>query len=135
MAKILKNVSLAQYTSFKVGGNAQTLIELEPQDNLSDVAIAYSRKGPVWVLGWGTNCLISDKGLPGTVILNRTGAIKKLSPTRFSVDSGTNWDEFIRELIKNNLWGLEFTSGIPGGTGAAVVGNIAAYGHKVADYF
>lgn len=132
--KITHDTSLAGYTSLRVGGRAETLIEIEKADNLADV-IARSVDGLAWLLGFGTNCLISDKGLPGVVIVNRSGRLEKMSPTRFKVGSGLNWDDFIQAIIADDLWGLEFTSGIPGGSGAAVAGNIAAYGHKVADSF
>jgi len=131
---ILENVELKDYTSLRAGGLAERLIVIEPGDNLRE-AIERQKGEQVWVLGFGTNCLISDKGLPGTVVINKTGQITEVSDGRFKIDTGVNWDDFIQRLIGLNLWGLEFTSGIPGGTGAAIAGNIAAYGHKVADSF
>jgi UDP-N-acetylmuramate dehydrogenase len=71
--------------------------------------------------------------LPGTVILNQTGTLEQVGSNRFRAESGLNWDDLVHAAIANNLWGLEFASGIPGGVGAAISGNIAAYGHKVAD--
>lgn len=133
--KTLTNVPLAQYTSLRAGGLAQNLIELEEEDKLEDVIAKASTKGPVWVLGFGTNCLISDQGLAGTVIINKYGKLEQLSPTRIKADSGVVWDELVDYSVSNRLWGLEFTSGIPGGVGGAVAGNIAAYGHKIADSF
>ena len=130
-----KNVPLASFTSFKVGGIAKTLIALDETDQLSEIIANVPTDEQLWMLGFGTNCLISDQGLEGNVILDRAGGVHRLSPTKFKVDSGVNWDDFIQLLINNNLWGLEFSSGIPGGVGAAIVGNIAAYGHKVADSF
>jgi len=132
---IQENAELKDYTSLRVGGRAERLIQAEQHDDLAMIISQYRSQGPIWVLGDGTNCLISDKGLPGTVILNHSGDIQKLGPTKFKAGSGVSWDDFIQRLIAENLWGLEFTSGIPGGVGAAVVGNIAAYGHKVADCF
>ncbi len=134
MMKLVHNSPLANYTSLRVGGPAGNLIQTEDGDNLVQIIDGQAPE-PVWVLGYGTNCLISDNGLPGTVILNQTGGIDELSETRFKVESGANWDDFVQLAIAKNLWGLEFMSGIPGGVGAAVAGNIAAYGHKVADIF
>ena len=131
--KDISNVALASLTSLHTGGKAKNLIELESSDNLADV-ISGAEK-PLWVLGYGTNILVSDKGLPGTVILNQAGQIELLGGGKLRADSGANWDELVQKAIANNLWGLEFTSGIPGGVGAAVAGNIAAYGHKVEDSF
>lgn len=130
--KLKHNVALRDYSSLHAGGSAQNLIELEAEDSLADVV--KTAKTPIWVLGWGANVLISDKGLPGTVIVNRTGKIS-VSGNKLTAGSGANWDELVQTAIKHKLWGLEFTSGIPGGVGAAVIGNIAAYGHKVADTF
>jgi UDP-N-acetylmuramate dehydrogenase len=133
--KVMHDEALAEHTSLRVGGKAQTLIEVEPGDKLVNITAEQKNNGPTWVLGFGTNCLISDHGLPGTVILNQFGLIEEISSSRFKVDSGVNWDDFVQRVIEKGLWGLEFTSGIPGGLGAAVAGNIAAYGHKVADVF
>lgn len=124
---------MADYTSLHAGGNAETLLEIETDDNLQEV-IAQADK-PVWILGYGTNVLVSDKGLDGTVVSNKSGSAILLENGQIRADSGANWDELVQLAIANNLWGLEFTSGIPGGVGAAIAGNIAAYGHKVADSF
>lgn len=130
--QINQNVDLKGYTSFHVGGRAERLIEMGEEDDLA-ATVKDHGGGPTFVLGYGTNCLISDKGLPGTVILNRTGRIEPLGSGRYKASSGANWDELIKAMMGDGLWGLEFTSGIPGGVGAAIAGNIAAYGHKVAD--
>lgn len=131
--KVLHNTSLADLTSLHAGGKTQNVVMLEDKDSLAEVIGGFDK--PLWVLGYGTNVLVSDKGLPGTVILNRVGKIEVLGSGKIRADSGANWDELVQIAIKNNLWGLEFTSGIPGGVGAAVAGNIAAYGHKVEDSF
>lgn len=131
--KDISNVAFASLTSLHAGGKAKNLIDLEPSDNLANVIAGASK--PLWVLGYGTNILVSDKGLPGTVILNQTGQIELLGGGKVRADSGANWDELVQRAIENDLWGLEFTSGIPGGVGAAIAGNIAAYGHKVEDSF
>lgn len=130
--KVQHNVPLDRVTSLRVGGPAVNLIELEPGDNLEEAVS--SADGPVRVLGYGTNVLISDNGLDGSVILNRGGHIA-VEGERIRADSGADWDELVRAAIANNLWGLEFSSGVPGGVGAAVAGSIAAYGHRVSDRF
>lgn len=107
-------------------------MELEPNDDLSEIIKGASQ--PVFILGYGTNVLISDKGLNGSVVINKIGGIK-VDGDHIIADSGANWDELVLKAINNNLWGLEFTSGVPGGVGAAVAGAIAAYGHRIADRF
>ena len=133
--KVTHNVLLSDYSSLKAGGTAKTLVEMQQGDGLAAAIDSHGLEQPIWVLGFGTNCLISDAGLPGTVIINRAGGVNQIDATHFKVDSGVNWDDFVKSLIGNGLWGLEFTSGIPGGVGAAIAGNIAAYGHKISDSF
>ncbi len=128
-----QNVSLADYISLHAGGPAKYLIVVENGDNLQKIVLDATSRGNVWVLGYGANCLVSDRGLDGTVIFNQSEKIEKIGETSIWVSSGTNWDSLVQFAIQNNLWGMEFTSGIPGGVGAAIAGNIAAYGHKVAD--
>lgn len=128
--KISRNVKLAEFTSLKVGGKTPKLIELESKDSLAE--IIDKTDGKLWVLGSGTNSLISDHGLDGTVIINDHGSIT-VNNNYITADSGANWDNVIKHAIKDNLYGLEFMSGIPGTVGGAVVGNIAAYGQQVAD--
>ena len=128
--KLQHSVPLATYSSLHVGGPAETLIELEPGDDLHAILTPY--KQPIWVLGDGTNCLISDKGLPGIVVINHAGEIEQLGDNQLRADSGVVWDDLVQKAIELALYGLEFSSGIPGSVGAAVVGNIAAYGHSVA---
>ncbi len=123
---------LAPYTSLKCGGPAETLhlplhreevIELLAQTNPSD---------HVWLLGFGSNCLISDEGLPDTTILWRGGEITQDGET-IIVDAGVWWDSLVKYAITNGLWGLELMSEIPSSVGGAVFGNIAAYGQQVSD--
>ncbi len=124
------NVALAQYTSLHVGGPAENLVQASGAELQSVLA---SSAKPYCILGDGTNCLISDKGLPGTVVLNRGGTIQVVEPTVLKVDSGVSWDQLVQKTIELGLYGLEFSSGVPGNVGAAVAGNIAAYGHRVSD--
>jgi UDP-N-acetylmuramate dehydrogenase len=129
--QVLHNVALAPYTSLRVGGPAENLLELTDNDDLA--VVVNQQPQPIWVLGGGTNCLVSDKGLPGTVVLNQVGKIRQLGPTRLQADSGVVWDNLVKKAIELDLYGLEFCSGIPGSVGAAVVGNIAAYGQSISD--
>lgn len=130
--KTLKNAHLADYTSLRVGGPAENLIILEPADSLQEV-LRNVNTPYLWILGGGTNSLVSDHGLPGTTILNTKGSLKLMSETTIQASSGLDWDELIQFAITHNLYGMELMSGIPGTVGGAIVGNIAAYGQKLAD--
>ncbi len=129
---ILKNnASLAQYTSFESGGEAEHLVIVESADDLYQ-AIEDEVDDSLWMLGYGTNVLISDKGLPGTTIITNGGKIEQ-DGLNLIVNAGVWWDDLVQFAIKNGLWGLELMSGIPGGVGGAVFININAYGQSMAE--
>lgn len=132
--QILENVVLANYTFFGSGGPADKLIVIEKTDEL-EAALAQA-KPPLWFLGSGANVLIADQGLPGTTIHLQTSEISFSQENDSLIviaDAGVDWDTLVQATIAKDKWGLERTSGIPGSVGAAVVGNIAAYGQAVAD--
>lgn len=122
---------LAPLTSFKTGGSADTAIILDDV-SLFDSALDKAQGAPFWFVGFGSNSLVSDRGLRGTTILMRNGQIREEAGLIIA-DAGVWWDDLVQYAIAHNLWGLELTSAIPGGVGAAVVGNIAAYGQAVSD--
>lgn len=128
--QIASDLPLAQFTSFHCGGAAERAIVLDNLDQL-DTALAAAEKID-WVLGFGCNSLISDAGLPGTTLILRNGAIYEESGLVIA-EAGVWWDDLILYAIDKGLWGMECMSAIPGGVGAAIVGNIAAYGQAVAD--
>ncbi len=125
------NVPLAQYTSLAVGGLAEQLYICPSSDELQ-FALAETAGKQSWILGYGANVLISDTGLPGATLFLRGGEITRDGDTLIA-DAGVWWDEVVQFAIRESLWGLELMSAIPGGVGAAIVGNIAAYGQAVAD--
>jgi UDP-N-acetylmuramate dehydrogenase len=128
---IQQNVPLAPLTSLGVGGNAEILITLENNEDMSIVLPKYHEKS-IWVLGFGTNSLISDRGLPGVTLLTRSNKFE-IHDSLLVADSGVWWDDIVQHAISQNKWGIELMSAIPGGVGASVVGNIAAYGQAVSD--
>lgn len=122
---------LAPLTSFKAGGSADTAIILDDISQF-DIAIKRASGAPFWFLGFGSNSLVSDQGLRGTTFIMRTGMIRQEGELTVA-DAGVWWDDLVQYAIGKDRWGLECMSAIPGGVGAAVVGNIAAYGQAVAD--
>lgn len=129
--KRLANLPLASYTSFNCGGSAEIALV---QDEIAPINAAdfTGAKGPEWFLGFGSNTLISDHGLPGTTFVLRAGNIERQGNVLIA-DAGVWWDDLVQYAINRNLWGLEYMSAIPGNVGAGIVGNIAAYGQAVAD--
>lgn len=123
---------LAPFTSLQVGGPAETLIECGDIEEVMAALQDDATKHPVTVLGFGSNCLISDRGLPGTVIVWRGGSMDEGGGIVI-VDAGVWWDDLVKFAIGKNLWGLELMSEIPSSVGGAIFGNIAAYGQQVSD--
>jgi len=130
---VQKNVSLAAMTSFRTGGKAENYVLVDDNEKLSELLISDKLSKPWWILGDGTNVLISDKGLKGTVIHLVTKRIEQPADTILTAEAGAGWDDLVKFSLKKGLWGIELASGIPGTVGAAVAANIAAYGHAAND--
>lgn len=124
--------TLAPFTSLKCGGDADALYLPKTRDETIELLAELKQEDQLWLLGYGSNCLISDKGLPGTTIVWRGGQIWQDEMTLY-VDAGIWWDDLVRYAISKGLWGLELMSEIPSSLGGAVFGNIAAYGQQVSD--
>jgi len=126
---------LAAHTTFKIGGPARYFfIAKSSEDVARAVTTAKARGVPFFVLGGGSNILVSDKGFAGLVILNRIqGFESRVNNTvaEITVGAGESWDETVARCVKNNWAGIESLSGIPGTVGAAPVQNIGAYGQSV----
>lgn len=124
-------VPLNTVTALAVGGPAERLITIETTDQLL-ATLKQTDLAPFWTLGYGANVLVADSGLPGTTLLVRSHEIQTDGDTLIA-DAGVWWDDLVLAAIAYKLWGLELTSAIPGSVGAAIVGNIAAYGQAVSD--
>ncbi|HYL16913.1 MAG TPA: UDP-N-acetylmuramate dehydrogenase [Terriglobales bacterium] len=134
---IQENVLLAPMTTFKIGGPARYFVEA---CNLDDVcrAIDYARSCnlPLFVLGGGSNLVISDAGWPGLVLkigIKGFDEHNEGGRTLFEVGAGEDWDSFVAQAVARNCAGIECTSGIPGSVGGTPVQNVGAYGQEVAE--
>lgn len=132
-----ENVSLAPLTTFRVGGPARFFCEVTTVEELKEaVVFAEKHAVPVFILGGGSNVLINDGGFPGLVIKIDMRGITYADDSDsvlVSAGAGEDWDAFVEETVKNNLWGLENLSLIPGSVGASPVQNVGAYGVEVKD--
>ncbi len=133
--KIQENVLLAPYTTFKIGGPAKFFCIVNDQfDALSAYDFADKNRLKTLVLGGGSNVLISDKGFDGLVLKVENKGIEILFQNEnfvtLKVASGENWDEVVKFAVKNNWWGIENLSHIPGSSGAIAVQNVGAYGQE-----
>jgi UDP-N-acetylmuramate dehydrogenase len=123
---------LAPHTSLRIGGPADVLIVADDTESLRDaIALAWEHAVPCRVLGAGSNVLVSDRGVPGLVVINRAKAIK-FSERSVRAESGASFSTVAQRCVTRGLAGLEWATGIPGTVGGAVVGNAGAWGGDVA---
>jgi UDP-N-acetylmuramate dehydrogenase len=131
--KIKRNVILAKYTTFRIGGPAKFFVEVNSPDELVEVVRWAREKGEKYfILGGGSNVLFRDKGYDGLVIRMKN---KELRIKNKIIDAGAGvmLSELLKLMLDNNLSGLEWAAGIPGTVGGAVYGNAGANGGCMAD--
>ena len=134
--KLEKSVSLARFTSWKVGGDAEMLFQPEDLADLQNFLSALDASVPVTWLGRGTNVLVRDGGVRGAVIVIQ-GCINKLEKNQNNLiraELGVSCAKLARFSAENNLVGAEFLAGIPGTVGGALAMNSGAYGSETWNY-
>ncbi|MBE2319501.1 UDP-N-acetylmuramate dehydrogenase [Solirubrobacter sp. CPCC 204708] len=117
---------LAALTTLRLGGSAERVITAETDAEL----LAAVRDRPTLVLAGGSNVVLPDEDLPGTVVLVRTRGIA-LEGDVLAVAAGESWDAVVAYAVEHELAGMECLSGIPGSTGATPIQNVGAYGQDV----
>ena len=124
MLKIQENVPLANYTSFGIGGPARYFAEVESVEDLKEAVKMAKEKGlEFFILGGGSNVLVSDAGFLGIAIRIKLENIEKLDENNLKVGAGVPLFRLVNFSAENSLTGLEWAAGIPGTVGGAVVGN------------
>ena len=135
--EIRENYPLKELTTFGLGGPARYFAVAENEDDVVEALdFAERRKLPIFVLGGGSNVLVSDAGFPGIVILVRIKDFRsRLEGEHCFVyaGAGEEWQNFADRCVSSNWQGVECLAGIPGTVGAAPVQNIGAYGQDVAE--
>ncbi len=133
MLDFKKDVSLKIHTTFKTGGLAKFFVEVKSIEEFQKAAdFSKKHKLPIFILGGGSNVLISDSGLDAVVVKNSIRGVS-IQGNDVTVSSGEDWNHFVGVVVEKNLAGIECLSGIPGTVGGAVVQNIGAYGQTIAD--
>jgi UDP-N-acetylmuramate dehydrogenase len=150
MLNIRKNILLASYTTFKIGGLAKYFSEAKSPEEIKElcrwarpqrfrVANAGAAKEnppaggvPILVLGGGSNVLISDRGFEGLVIKIENCKLK-IGNCNIFVEAGVSLAKLVAESIKAELSGLEWAMGIPGTIGGAINGNSGAFGKSISE--
>jgi len=123
---------LSKHTSFEVGGPATIFIEpLDKTDLIKSLEFVKELDINYFVLGGGSNIIVSDHGYNGAII-----AMSKLNKVRFQnnkviAETGISLEKLCDKIAENNLTGMEFACGIPGSLGGAVFMNAGAYGGEI----
>lgn len=134
--QIVAQAPLAKLTTLRVGGKAEWLALPKTTDQLKSV-LRWARAEQVeaTILGAGSNLLVSDHGLPGLIICTR--ALRQshfdAATGRVSAAAGEPWSSLAWKAARHGLKGFEWTIGIPGTVGGAVVMNAGAHGSETAD--
>ena len=122
--RVRRDVSLAPFTTFKVGGPADLFIETSsPEEIVDALKIAHASGTPVTLLGGGSNVLIADGGVRGLVIRPRGGAIAPIGGHLVRADAAITINGLVRWTINRGYAGLEAWAGTPGTVGGAIFGN------------
>lgn len=128
-----KNVSLAEQTSFKIGGEASYFFEAKNKEEaIKAIEIAKENKLKVFILGGGTNVLALEEGFQGLVIKINNQKIA-ISDSEIKVTAGISLASLVTKSKEASLSGLEWASGIPGKVGGAVYGNAQAFKENIAN--
>jgi len=136
--QIEEHVPLAPLTTIGIGGPARFFFRADSVDELRD-ALRWARENDqrVFILGGGSNLLISDAGFDGLVIqLDLRGiTVESEDAQTVMVKAAASepWDPFVAFTVENGWAGVECLAGIPGSTGATPIQNVGAYGQDVSE--
>ncbi len=128
-----ENVKLSQFSNYKIGGMARYFFIANSLNNLyKAIRKSQSEKIPTFILGGGTNLLISDSGFQGLVIKSDFNFIHQ-NECLLTVGSGVIVGDLLNFCIEKNLSGLEWAGGLPGTVGGAIRGNAGAFKGEIKD--
>lgn len=134
--EVKENEPMSRYTTFKIGGAAQMLVSVPNISALKAILkLCDKEQIPVFLLGKGSNLLVSDKGIEG-VVIRLEGDFKRITLVEDDTvycGAGVSLARLCRFALDNGLSGLEFAWGIPGSAGGAAYMNAGAYGGEMKD--
>jgi UDP-N-acetylmuramate dehydrogenase len=133
-----ENKPLAPFTTFGIGGPARWFVEAQTEEQIAEAA-GWARESGlgIFVLGGGSNLLVSDAGFDGLVLRVGLRGIRGEDASAsgggaiFQAAAGEDWDGFVQQTIDEDCAGLECLAGIPGTVGGTPVQNVGAYGQEV----
>jgi UDP-N-acetylmuramate dehydrogenase len=130
-----EQVSLAARTTLGVGGRARWFALAKTSDDIAAARVWCDEHGcDLFVLGGGSNLVISDRGFDGLVLWNRVRGLvfdAAGDGTVLSAGAGEVWDDVVAAAVDRGLGGIECLSGIPGQVGGTPIQNVGAYGQEV----
>lgn len=133
MLEIKENVALADHTVYKIGGPARFYVEVQnPEDLKEAVGFAKENNIPFFVLGAGSNVLISDSGFHGLVIRLSDGVVK-MDGDEVSAGASLMMAQVVAKTAQAELAGFEWAMGVPGTIGGSVRGNAGCFGGEMKD--
>lgn len=120
---------MAGHTTFRIGGPADCLLQIENEDQLKNVQRYLNLvEEPFFILGNGSNLLVSDVGYAGVILqIGRKMSRIEVEGNRITAQAGALLSQTAKAALEHGLTGLEFASGIPGTVGGGVVMNAGAY--------
>ena len=129
---VLSHIPLAPYTTFRIGGPARWFVEATTEDDIVEaVQWAQERRAPLFILGGGSNLLISDAGFDGLVLRIALRGVDTPSAGIYQTAAGEDWNKLVQRTLDDNCAGIECLAGIPGTVGGTPVQNVGAYGQEV----
>lgn len=135
MSKAVKNFNLRGVNTFRIDATASRYVEYSSARELAAAVGSGNLPKPYLLLGGGSNMLFTSSEFRGTVLHSLIDSVEYFEAARgkvlVRVGAGKCLDELISEVCAEGLWGMENLSGIPGGIGAATVGNVGAYGVEI----
>lgn len=132
--RVRAGVALAPFTTFRVGGPADWLLDATASDEVVD-ALRLARQAGISVtmLGGGSNVLISDTGIRGLVVRPRGGEVRSVDAETVRADAGVSINGLVRWTINRGRAGLEAWAGTPGTVGGAIFGNAHFGGRSIGE--
>ena len=135
-AAVQEEVSLAPFTSARIGGPADILVTVKTATELMDaMTVLWDYGMPYTILGGGSNALISDKGVRGVVVLDRAKEVRFESGDQPTVwcEAGVVFSNLANRCASKGLSGLEWAATVPGTVGGAIYGNAGAFGDDMSN--
>lgn len=133
--KIHFDFNLKEILWYKIGGHARFLIDVTDKADVKK-AFEFLQKEKVkkiFYLGLGSNLIFTDDYFDGAVVRFVPGSLKLVNPHIIEADGGVILDDVIQFAFDKNLIGLEWAGGLPGDVGAAIRGNVGAFGGEIKD--